>query len=331
MATSRNLTENPYRTSAATLDTPLGMQSGHAEHQVRRAARALCQSEIAFVNSEDLCDVSEAHQQVLDEVFAPVDTAGEAPRELPAHLRRMCNTTLLTAEQEQALFKEMNLLKHRANSLRSQVDVDAENLEKLSDQVEEIESLLASAKEVREHLVKANMRLVMSIVKKFVTRQHSFDDLLSEGTFTLMQAVEKFDYSRGFRFSTYAYRSIVRSIYRLIANAQKEDERVTLVSEEWPFETQEGEDASSLNDQVWSNLRELTAAMMENLDRRERMIIRCRYALGAHRKVTTFQAIADRLGVSKERVRQLEQRAVNKLRAMASEYEMDELFGAAMV
>jgi len=71
--------------------------------------------------------------------------------------------------------------------------------------------------------------------------------------------------------------------------------------------------------------------MLEQLDRRERFIIRSRYALGAHRKVRTFQCLADKLGVSKERVRQLEQRAVSKLRTLAAEFEMDELFGAAMV
>jgi RNA polymerase primary sigma factor len=64
---------------------------------------------------------------------------------------------------------------------------------------------------------------------------------------------------------------------------------------------------------------------MDRLDRRERLIVRCRYALGGHRKVKTFQTIADRLGVSKERVRQLEQRAMSKLRAMAAELQLDEL------
>ena len=85
-----------------------------------------------------------------------------------------------------------------------------------------------------------------------------------------------------------------------------------------------------MTDQVWSNLRELTASMLDQLDRREQFIVRSRYALGAHRKVRTFQFLADKLGVSKERVRQLEQRAVGKLRTMAAEFEIDELFGAAM-
>ena len=60
------------------------------------------------------------------------------------------------------------------------------------------------------------MRLVMSIVKKFVTPQQAFDELLSDGILTLMQAIEKFDFDRGFRFSTYAYRSIARNAYRCV-------------------------------------------------------------------------------------------------------------------
>ena len=69
---------------------------------------------------------------------------------------------------------------------------------------------------------------------------------------------------------------------------------------------------------------------MDRLDRRERFVIRSRYALGAHRKVRTFQFLADKLGVSKERVRQLEQRAVAKLRSFAAEQNVDEIVGAAI-
>ena len=71
--------------------------------------------------------------------------------------------------------------------------------------------------------------------------------------------------------------------------------------------------------------------MLYKLDRRERFIIRSRYALGSHRKVRTCQFLADKLGISKERVRQLELRAVGKLRDMAAEFETDELFAAAML
>ncbi len=193
-----------------------------------------------------------------------------------------------------------------------------------------IESRLGQAQAIRDHIIQANTRLVMSIVKKFVTSQQSFDEMLSDGIVTLMQAVEKFDFDRGFRFSTYAYRSIARNAYRTVTTARKEEARLTRDAEEWAFEQEDSQSASTMTDQVWSNLRELMTSMLDNLDRRERFIIRSRYALGAHRKARTFQYLADKLGVSKERVRQLEQRAVSKLQSMAAELEMDELFNAAM-
>jgi RNA polymerase primary sigma factor len=65
--------------------------------------------------------------------------------------------------------------------------------------------------------------------------------------------------------------------------------------------------------------------MLNDLDRREKFIIRARFSLGSHRKVHTLQSLADRLGVSKERVRQLERRAMEKLRVMAGEVQLAEL------
>jgi RNA polymerase primary sigma factor len=220
----------------------------------------------------------------------------------------------------------MNYAKYRANLLRSELDPDRID----ASVIEEIKSLVARAQSIRDHIIKANMRLVMSVVKKFVTPQHSFDDMLSEGVFSLMQAVEKFDYSRGFRFSTYAYRSIARSAYRSVTSARKEEAQMTRDAEDWAFEHVDDRSSSPSSERVWSKLREATASMLDRLDRRERFIVRSRYALGSHRKVKTFQYLADKLGVSKERVRQLEQRAVSKLQGMAEELETEEIFGAAM-
>ena len=221
----------------------------------------------------------------------------------------------------------MNLLKYQANAHRSRIDPDDADETSL----DVIESLLSRAQKIRDHLIKANMRLVVSIVKKFVTPQQTFDDLLSEGVVTLMKAVEKFDFDRGFRFSTYAYRSIVRHTYRTVTVAQKEESRFTRDAEEWAFEHSDAQSSSSMGDQMWSNLRELMSSLLDQLDRRERFIIRSRYALGAHRKVRTFQYLADKLGVSKERVRQLERKAVSKLQGLAADSGSDDLFVAAMV
>ena len=65
--------------------------------------------------------------------------------------------------------------------------------------------------------------------------------------------------------------------------------------------------------------------MLNHLDRREKLIIRARFSLGSHRKIHTLQSIANRLGISKERVRQLEARAMTKLRGMAGEAGFNEI------
>jgi RNA polymerase primary sigma factor len=206
-------------------------------------------------------------------------------------------------------------LKFRANALRSQLNPDKPNAKTLH----EAERLLAEASAVRDRIIRANMRLVISIVKKFVGPQHSFDDMLSEGAMSLMHAVDKFDYDRGFRFSTYAYRAIARNAYRTIMDRHKENSRFAPGSDVVLFDVVDERDDGWISEQAWSRLRNRMAGILDKLDRREQFIIRSRFALGAHRRVRTFQSLADRLGISKERVRQLEQRAVEKLRKMASD------------
>lgn len=298
-----------------------------ADEANRLRALKLMQTAINFIPNREFQAEAELVDDLVADALNTVSKRSQSDGDLPAHLRRMCDCDLLTPEQERALFREMNLMKYRANMERSRIDPDC--VEEAT--LDMIESLLAQAQTIRDHLIKANMRLVVSIVKKFVTPQQSFDDLLSEGVVTLMKAVEKFDFDRGFRFSTYAYRSIVRHAYRTVTIAQKEESRFTRDAEEWAFEDSNAQSSSSMGEQMWSNLRELMRLLLDQLDRRERFIIRSRYALGAHRKVRTFQYLADKLGVSKERVRQLESRAVGKLQALATESGNDDLFVASMV
>jgi len=299
--------------------------SGNLQALQMRATQLL-KLELDFIPNPEFAGEERAENSVVEALLEGARDASSVPADLPSHLRGMCEVALLTQPEEAALFREMNLSKYLANVLRATLNPAAPD-EAILD---EAEALLNRAETMRDHIVKANMRLVISIVKKFVTPQHSFDDLLSNGIFTLMQTVEKFDFDRGFRFSTYAYRSISRNIYRTLVNAQKEEAKFTRDADDWAFE-QPDDSSSTLTDAVWSNLREQTAAFLKQLDKRERLIIRSRYALGAHRKVRTFQYIADKLGISKERVRQLEQRAVSKLQAMADDLDTDSLFSAAMV
>ena len=276
-------TLSPSQVSVTTETHPQESKQRSYENDQSRAWKLL-QTEIDFIPNREFLDEQESCEEMVAATLRCNNDPSEPNVILPAHLQRMCDCELLSPEQERMLFREMNLLKYRANLLRSRIDSD--NFELPT--IEAIESQLAQAQRIRDHLIKANMRLVISIVKKFVTPQQSFDDLLSEGVVTLMNAVEKFDFDRGFRFSTYAYRSIIRHVYRTVTLSTKEEASLTRDAEEWAFEYPDSSFSSSMSDQVWSNLRELLASLIDQLDRRERFIIRSRYALGAHRKVRTF-------------------------------------------
>lgn len=291
----------------------------------RQRALRLLREEIDFIDNPSFHDVAN-ETEIETTGYDFVRRAREvhsttAPRDLPPHLARLCESPLLTHEEEQNAFRLMNFLKYRANSTRVKLDPDALDVVAL----EYAEADLELAREVRDHIVRANMRLVISVVKKFVTPQISFDDLLSEGIETMMNAVDKFDFDRGFRFSTYAYRSIARHAYRVITDRQKETSRFMTGSEDIGFESAEGSIGSTIADRAWNQLRRLMSQMIHRLDRREQFILRGRYALGAHRKVRSFQCLADKLGISKERVRQLESRAVKKLKMMATEHDPDNM------
>jgi RNA polymerase primary sigma factor len=285
---------------------------------LRERTELILQTEVDFIPNASFvqCD-HESEDSILlaSAPFGDSDELVEYPGELPAHLARLCEARLLTAEEERDLFRAMNYSKYRVNVLRTQLDPARPDFEL----VEKAETFLRIANRIRDHIVQANMRLVMSIVRKYVTPQYSFDELLSDGIVTLIQAASKFDYDRGFRFSTYAYRSIARSAYRRIAARQKDTSRFSGAIDDIETPDPERSVRRMCDTSSGGKLDGLFDRMLTRLDRRERFIVRRRYGLGRSRKMATFQSMANKLGVSKERVRQLENRAVGKLRTMAAE------------
>ncbi len=241
--------------------------------------------------------------------------------DLPIHLSRLCEATLLKPEQETLLFQRMNFLFHQAELHRGLLNINRPSRSRL----ELIDRLVALAEWHRDRIVEANVRLVFSIVKKFVNSNNVFDDLLSDGIVALIRAVEKFDYDRGFRFSTYATQVVRRGSYRTVVTNQEDRQKVFCGLQDLDFEVSEVDRSGTISETRWHALRSRLGVMLGDLDRREKFIIRARFSLGSHRKVHTLQALADRLGVSKERVRQLERRAMEKLRAMAGELQLADL------
>ena len=278
--------------------------------------------EIEFIDSDSFYEAS-AESKILGDHFlgtgieAVPAKAGKS-LSLPAHLARLCEAKLLTPEEEKSVFNRMNFLRFKANALKSKLET--------SDPwtVRRIESLLKAADWYRDWIVKSNMRLVISIVKKFVNPQNGFDDLLSDGIVALIRAVDKFDVGLGFRFSTYATQVVRRNTYRSVMEKQKDRQRNLGSIQDNGLDISDDQKESSMSEHRWNDLRSRLSLMLDHLDRREKFIIRARFSLGGHRRIQTLQRLADKLGVSKERIRQLEKRALDKLRGMTEAISLPE-------
>lgn len=279
------------------------------------AARELGRQETDYLFNDTFRDPVQAEVILEAEPITvePTPSIWKPGRDMPAHLARMCETALLKPSEEANLFRRMNYLKYQADLLRRSLDPESPDRELIL----QIERLLAIAHWDRNRIVRANLRLVVSIAKKFSDIRNPFDDLLSEGITSLLRAVEKFDYSRGFRFSTYATQAVRRTLFRYLQTSQRERMRF-VTSEAGIFEETAEEDGSAtMSEARWDELRTTLTRLLGKLDARERAIIRNRFGLGNAPQVQTLQALAADLGVCKERVRQLEMRAISKLRTLA--------------
>ncbi|MEO0530170.1 MAG: sigma-70 family RNA polymerase sigma factor [Planctomycetota bacterium] len=294
--------------------------------QVVSRARRLLDTEIDFIPNDDFVGRRDSRDDMTD--FVAAIELNEAPAEhelsngLPSHLGRLCATPLLTAEQEQELFRRMNFCKYRANALRSRLSRTRPDVAKLR----EAEEYLQRAERLRNYLIQANTRLVMSIARKFADGRNGFDDLLSHGIGSLMHTVEKFDYARGYRFSTYATCAVRRDLYRLVMSRKKDFQRFTTGSDEFIGGCADEVDRSDeMTESAWNHLTDSIGQMLERLDERERFIVTYRFGLDESGKKSSYSRLGERLGISKERVRQLANRALDKLREWAPEHRLEAL------
>jgi RNA polymerase sigma factor (sigma-70 family) len=241
-----------------------------------------------------------------------------APKGLPPELSSLYEVPLLNREQEAHLFRQMNFLKHQANRLRARIDPTKARTSDL-DQLEDVQK---RALAVKDELISANMRLVASIVKRHVGPDGNFFELLSDGNLSLMRAVEKFDYSRGNKFSTYASWAIMKNFARSIPEERhRRDRYMTGVEEMFDLAADNRSDEQELLASA-ERAHHQVNRLLGRLDERERRIIQLRAGLDAERGLTLEQ-VGKELGITKERVRQLEARTMSKLRVLAKEEHVE--------
>lgn len=290
---------------------------------ILQRARGLTDREISFIDNPTFRQRS-ATRTILDSSleldFVP-ELHIKPGVKLPSHLARLCEAPLLTNEEEKTFFRRMNFSLYRANTLRSKMPVRRPNEEKM----DAVEELLDHATAIKNRIVAANIRLVISIVKQLASTPTAFEDMLSDGLLAMMRAVDKFDYDLGFRFSTYATMVIRRQLYRSMKNDHRDRTRFPNGEGSILSEHAENEIEPRIGYNSWLQLNDALEEMISQLDDRERLIIRARFGFDTDGKKQTLQSLAKEFGVCKERVRQLEKRAMTKLRTYADGSNLESL------
>ena len=152
-----------------------------------------------------------------------------------------------------------------------------------------------------------------------------FDDFFAEGNSLLLKCIDKFDYARGFRFSTYATTAIQRHLYRLIAKHSRQRTLESAHDDQLMQQLPEAECDEKQQASEYAAAEAIIAQMDQALDERELFIVRGRLGLDGSGKGQSFQSLGDHLGLSKERIRQLFNRGIEKLGDLASNLGFDSL------
>ena len=275
----------------------------------------------------------------------------------------------VSPETARNAIEEIRAARRRVADVEREVGVDRQALARTIDIIRQGEQ---KAQEGKKNLIEANLRLVVSIAKRYTNRGLGFLDLVQEGNIGLMRAVEKFEYQRGYKFSTYATWWIRQSVSRAIADQartiripvhmietinkvvrssrylvqqlgreptpeeiaakmemplDKVRKVLRIVKEPVSLETPIGdEEESSLGDfvedrqtvspadaAVYTSLEEQTRKVLATLTPREEQILRMRFGIG-EKSDYTLEEVGQRFAVTRERIRQIEAKALRKLR-----------------
>ncbi len=294
------------------------------------------------------------------------------------YLKEIGKVSLLVAEEEVALAKRMEAGKKAQNRLNN-------GKYKTEDKRRELEQLVESGIAAREHLIRANSRLVISVAKKYIGRGVPFLDLIQEGNIGLIRAANKFDYKLGHKFSTYATWWIRQAVTRAIADQSRtirvpvhmgdQINKMLRISHqltqrlgrsptpeelaaemEFPLRKVEqmldvarrplslemptdDEEESTLGDFVEDTespappdevstlmLREQLMDILASLPPREVKILQMRYGL-LDGQTYTLEEVGKKLGVTRERVRQIEAQALSRLRHPAHARRLKDFLG----
>jgi RNA polymerase primary sigma factor len=298
--------------------------SGRSELSERR--RALFERGIEYIPCRQFlrADAERLASEAPEAVAIPLTHAtvdANASVANSPYVARLYDTRLLTKEEEQYYFRRMNWLKFRAATERGRLDRKRASLR----QIERIESWLREADSIKSIIISSNLRLVVSIAKKFVDANNSFEELVSEGNVALIRSVEKFNFALGNRFSTYATYAIQRIFFRISKRSWQHRQRFVCDDSSFGSLAEKPEWEGCSPGQV-DSLKETFARFLDALEPREKEIMVARFGFDG-RPPRTFRELGSEMGVCKERVRQIQSRAMEKLRSMAGEAGLEQIVG----
>lgn len=223
---------------------------------------------------------------------------------------------ILTGAEEKVLFHQFNYARHRIWKIQQDVWSSASK-KPTADQAEEVLRWYRLSDRIREQIAETNLALVLAMAKRTRMSEVDFADLVSEGNMALLRAVDKFDAGRGYKFSTYACRAILKAFSRQGMKLSKYRQRFPtdfdpklersnfLETKRSTFEKDAAEEVKRI---VMENRADLTEV--------ERTVIEHRFGLEADdgEKPMTLEQVGQIIGVTKERVRQIQNKAMEKIR-----------------
>jgi RNA polymerase primary sigma factor len=284
-------------------------------------AKRLLETKLEFI-SEPGFDDPQAAAEILgppsETTVGQISRRSRAPESSPSYLADLYDCALLSREHERYLFRKMNYLKYRARQLRKALDPS--HCEAV--QLDEIEQLQQEALAVKNQIIRANLRLVVSIARRHSGATNDLFELISDGNMSMIRAVEKFDSSRGFKFSTYASWAIMRDFTRTLPVERQHHQRFATGHERLFELVSDKRMGVEEHESDHRHAREIVRRMLGRLDARERRILTSRYGIDGTDE-HTLEHLGRELGVTKERVRQIEARAREKLRKIAREQKLD--------
>lgn len=298
----------------------------------RRRSRALMAIKVAFIDSDEFLE-EDAEQKILAKPIGDQKPVSRKPIEpfdlanvslLPQYLDALRDAPVLNRQHEIELFRRYNYLKYLACINRAGIKPGYVRSARLT----KIESCLAEAEAIKKKIIEANLRLVVSIAGKHGTSESSFLELVSKGNFALTKAVEEFDYATGVRFSRLASLGIAKE-YAKVSGKTTEltREKAGAVGDVQRY--MKALKATDLGT-IERARQSLVQVIRDELDEREQYIILSHFGLvgpPVKKKKKTLQQIGQDLDLTKERVRQLELIALQKLRHSLSIEEFELLTG----